>query len=113
MPNPIVHWEIAVTDYPKAKQFYSQLFDWTIDDNNPMNYGMVKSGGVDGGLFSTAGKMPNYVTIYVQVDDLQKSLDKAVQLGGKAIVPPTPIPGVGAIAMFTDPSGNMVAIFKR
>jgi len=43
MANPIVHWEIAVKDYPKAKAFYSKMFDWNIDDNNPMNYGMVKS----------------------------------------------------------------------
>ena len=109
MPNPIVHWEIAVKDYPTAKRFYSQLFDWAIDDNNPMNYGMVKSGGVDGGLFPASGKIPNYVTIYVQVDDLQKSLDKAVQ----------PCPPwdsgrrVGAFAMFGDPAGNAVGIFKR
>jgi len=112
MANPIVHWEIAVKDYPKAKEFYLKLFDWNIDDNNPMNYGMVKSEGLGGGLFKAEGDMPNYVTIYVQVDDLQKSLDQAVEMGATAMVPPTPIPGIGNFAMFSDPSGNVIGIFK-
>jgi predicted enzyme related to lactoylglutathione lyase len=112
MPNPVVHWEIAVKDYPKAKEFYAKLFDWQIDDNNPMNYGMVNPGGLGGGLSEAEGEVPNYVTIYIEVNDLQKYLDKAVQLGGTAVVPPTPIPGMGAFAMFTDPSGNCIGIFK-
>jgi len=65
-----------------------------------------------GGLFKAEGDIPNYVTIYVQVDDLQKSLDQAVKMGATAIVPPTPIPGIGNFAMFSDPSGNVIGIFK-
>jgi len=112
MPNPIVHWEIAVKDYLKAKEFYTKLFDWKIDDNNPINYGMVNPGGLGGGICRAEGNIPNYVTLYVQVDDLQQSLDKAVSLGATAVVPPTPIPGIGSFAMFTDPSGNCIGIFK-
>ena len=45
---------------------------------------------------------------YVQVDDLQKYLDKAVKLGGKVCVPPIQIsPEIGWMAMFTDPDGNI------
>lgn len=112
MANPVVHWEIAAKDYPQTKEFYSKLFDWQIDDNNPINYGMTKTGGLDGGLCKAEGHAANYVTIYVQVDDLQQSLDKAVELGGKVCVPPTPIPGMGAFAMFHDPAGNCIGIFK-
>jgi predicted enzyme related to lactoylglutathione lyase len=112
MPHPVVHWEIAVKDYPRAKEFYSKLFDWQIDDDNPMKYGMVNPGGLGGGLFKAEGDVPNYVTIYVEVDDLQKYLDQAVELGGKTIIEPTPIPEMGAFAMFTDPSGNCIGLFK-
>jgi predicted enzyme related to lactoylglutathione lyase len=52
------------------------------------------------------------VTIYVKVDDLQATLDKATQMGAKTIVPPTPIPTVGAFAMFMGPDGNLIGIFK-
>jgi predicted enzyme related to lactoylglutathione lyase len=40
------------------------------------------------------------------VDDLQAYLDKAVSLGGSVMVPPTPIPNIGAFAMFHDPEGT-------
>lgn len=115
MPNPVVHWEIAVKNFDKAKAFYSGLFGWKVDSNNPMNYGIVDTaaGGINGGIFQAQKNMPqNYVTFYIQVDDLQKYLTKAESLGGKTCVPPTPIPNMGAFAMFNDPEGNMIGLFK-
>jgi predicted enzyme related to lactoylglutathione lyase len=42
MPNPVLHFEImAKGDRKKSQEFYSQLFDWHVDDDNPMNYGVV------------------------------------------------------------------------
>jgi predicted enzyme related to lactoylglutathione lyase len=116
MAQPVVHWEIAAKDAKKAQEFYSKLFDWTVDANNPMNYGMVRSGGgqggIDGGIFAPGNGAPAYVTFYVQVDDLQSYLAKAESLGGKTVMPPTPIPNVGSIAMFSDPDGNFIGLFK-
>jgi len=115
MPNPIVHWEIAAKDAAKAREFYSKLFDWDIKKwEGPMEYyGVEASGeGIGGGICKAEG-YPNYVTIYVKVDDLQAFLDKANKLGGKTIVPPTPIPQVGSFAMFADLDGNVVGLFKE
>ena len=40
------------------------------------------------GHITSLGHEPhNYVTVYVEVDDVQAYLDKAVALGGKAILP--------------------------
>jgi hypothetical protein len=116
MAHPVVHWEIAAKNSDKLQEFYSKLFAWKIDSNNPMNYGAVETGGeggICGGIFKAEGEIPPYVTFYVQVDDLQAHLDKAVSLGGKQIVPPTPIPNVGHFAMFTDPEGNVIGLFKK
>jgi predicted enzyme related to lactoylglutathione lyase len=53
------------------------------------------------------------ITFYVQVDDLQKYLDRAEELGGKTVMPPSEIPGTGVmLAMFTDPSGNVIGLSK-
>jgi predicted enzyme related to lactoylglutathione lyase len=53
------------------------------------------------------------VTIYVSVADLRASLDKAEELGGKTVVEPMPIPGVGTFAMFQDPDGVMIGLFEE
>jgi len=114
MPNPIVHWEIGVRDRTKAQEFYARLFDWKINSDDEMNYGMVETGGeggIDGGIAPAPGGQP-FLTFYIQVDDLQTYLDKAVSLGGEAVVPPTEIPNVGHFAMFKDPDGNTLGLFK-
>ncbi len=49
MAHPVVHWEIAAKDSGKLQEFYSKLFEWKIDSNNPMNYGAVETGG-EGGI---------------------------------------------------------------
>ena len=115
MGNPVVHFEIAGKDGKKLQEFYGKLFDWKIEVDPAMDYGMVEAGeegGIGGGIFQTQESVPPYLTIYVAVDDLQAYLDKAESLGGKAVVPPTPIPNFGAFAMFQDPEGNVVGLFK-
>ena len=50
--------------------------------------------------------------IYMRVDDLDKYLDRAEQLGGKRLVPPTDLPeDYGRFAIFTDPDGNAVGLW--
>ena len=115
MGNPVVHWEISAKNGSKLREFYASLFDWKIDTNNPMDYGLVKTGGeggIGGGIGQAQEGAPPYVTFYVQVPDLQAYLDKAEKLGGKTILPPTEIPNVVTIAMFQDPEGNSIGLLK-
>jgi len=116
MKNGVVHWEIGTTDPAKTGKFYSELFDWDMDHHEGMNYHMAKAAGegaIGGGIGPLEGGMSPYVTFYVEVEDLQASLDKAVKLGGKQIVPPTEIPGgLGSIAWFADPDGHTIGLWK-
>ena len=114
MSNPVVHFEIMGKETAKLASFYSGLFGWKIDTNNPMNYGMVDTGsgpGIPGGI----GDEPDgssRVTVYVEVDDLQKYLDDAVSRGATVRMPPTEIPGAVTMAMFSDPAGNVIGMIK-
>jgi uncharacterized protein len=77
-----------------------------------MNYGMVggEGRGIGGGI--SAGQSPDEkrVTFYVEVDDLQKYLDKAEMLGGKTLMPPMDVPGGPKIAMFATPEGHEIGL---
>jgi predicted enzyme related to lactoylglutathione lyase len=113
--QPVVHWEIGARDGSKLHEFYRSLFDWKIEVDPQFQYGMVETGGeggINGGISTLPGEAQPYVTIYVQVDDLGAYLAKAEGLGGQTILGPMPIPGVGSIAMFADPEGHMVGLFK-
>ena len=117
MVRPVVHFEIHGKDAKKLQEFYASLFGWKIDANNPMNYGMVEAGvggppdGVGGGILqSDSAPM---VTFYVQVVDLNETLQKAESMGGQTVQPPMDVPGGPTMAQFKDPEGNTIGLVKQ
>ena len=110
---PVTHFEITGKDGERLKTFYKSLFDWEIDSNNPMNYGLVKAAGKGiGGGISASEDGKNSLTFYAEVDNLQATLDKAVAMGGKVFVPVTEIPNMVTFAQLQDVAGNVVGIVK-
>ena len=114
MGQPIVHFEIIGADHKRSHAFYRDVFGWKIGDpTGPQMgfYGLVdgESSGLAGGI----GEGDPRTTIYVQVPDLQATLDKATSRGAKVLMPPTEIPGVDVtLAMFSDPDGNVMGLLK-
>lgn len=118
MGNPVVYFEIAGKDVNKLNEFYSSVFGWETEVNPNGGVYMVVGQpdlGIPGHLFPVTEEMgfDNWVTFYIEVDDLQVYLDKAESLGGKTCIPPQVIPGnMGSFAMFLDPSNNYIGIYK-
>lgn len=108
----VVHWEIQAKDPKRLHDFYSELFGWAIDAANPMNYGMVSSGGKEainggiGGVVSRGG-----VVVYADVPDINATLARVAELGGKTIVPRTEM-GPVILAIFEDAEGNHFGIIE-
>ena len=116
MGQPIVHFEILGKDAFGLQKFYGDLFNWKVADALPAEmgyYGLVDpaTSGVAGGIGQghDSGKL---VTVYVQVPDPQATLDQAVAMGGKIVMPPMEIPGGPTMAQFTDPDGNLIGLVK-
>jgi len=116
MTRPIVHFEIYGRDATRLREFYSALFGWKISSDNPMGYALVEHGiggppeGIGGGI------MPGdkaRVLIYVQVVDLNETLRRAEELGGKAVMQPVDVPGGPTIAQMEDPEGNLIGLVKQ
>ena len=115
MGAPVVHFEIIGKDSGKLISFYGELFDWKINADNPMNYGIIESqkeGTIGGGIGQSQEGQPGHVTFYAEVDDLQAYLDRVEKMGGKTIVPVTEIPNMVTFALFADPEGHVVGLVK-
>lgn len=115
MGAPVVWFEVAGRDFDTLSKFYTELFHWKVDADNPIGYGMVDTGGeggVPGGIF--AGDDTEYVSFYVQVPDLEDRLRQAEKLGAKVVQPPTPTtPDGPTIAMVQDPEGHRIGILQE
>ena len=112
MADPVVRFEIgAVEDQPLVR-FYGELFGWGLEAIAD-GYTLVDTrggSGVNGGIGRSPGGSP-WATFYVEVDDLQASLDRVEALGGRTVMPVTELPGM-AFAMFDDPDGLLVGLTR-
>ena len=114
MPNPVVHFEITGQDAEALQQYYRDLFGWSLTPMAPeVPYGLVRpeetGDGIGGGVGASMDGA-SLLTVYVQVDDIQGALDRAVELGGEVVQPPTVIPGTVTYAQFRDIEGHLVGL---
>jgi predicted enzyme related to lactoylglutathione lyase len=114
-----ISWsELMTSDVTAAKSFYQKLFGWVFDDMpmEKMTYSVVKVNGEGtAGIMPMppdAGPMPPAWGLYVTVDDVDATVEKAVSMGGKICMPPCDIPGVGRICAMQDPQGAHISIIR-
>lgn len=121
MSHPFVHIGIPADDTLAAGKFYGDVFGWNIETDPTFNYTQFQAEGGPGGGFvntheATDGGMVQYkadsLLLYVGTDDIDASLAQVEAHGGKTVLPQTEIPGIGWFAIFTDPTGNRLALFK-
>ncbi len=111
----ICHVDISANNQEEAGKFYERLFGWKIQPIPQMDYSTFATGEGPGGGFSQVGDQTRagQVLVSVSTDDIDASLAKAESLGGKTVMPKTEIPTVGWFGIFTDPTGNQIALFTE
>jgi predicted enzyme related to lactoylglutathione lyase len=117
MANPFVHIELQTKDLARAKDFYTKLFDWKLEDI-PMAaggaYTMINVGeGTGGGMFANPDPaVPPHWLAYVGVDDIQASTHKARELGATVVQDVMEVGGHGWLSVIIDPTGATFALWK-
>ena len=110
--------ELATRDVEAARKFYGSIFGWTWLE--PKGVGMPyteiqRNGQSMGGVYPIGpemGPMPPNWTAYFQVADCAAAAAKATSLGGKLLVEPKDLAGVGRFAVVQDPQGAVFSIFQ-
>jgi uncharacterized protein len=107
------HWnELMTRDVEKAKTFYANTLGWAFEGME-MPDGTYWIATVDGepvaGIFDISSAeyqgVPESWMSYIAVDDVDARVRKAAQAGAKVMKEPFDVPGVGRIAMLTEPGG--------
>ena len=106
-----VNAEVAAI--PAVTDFYKAVFDGPINPGDPDSAyrGWLMNGDRPwAGIVAADGRTAGNWVPYVQVDDLDSSVEAAVAAGGKVVVSRTAGPAGEAVTM-TDPSGALVALW--
>ena len=118
-PGSFCWIELATTDGPGAKKFYSELFGWTTHDSPvgpDMVYTMLKLGGKDVGALYQKGEMmkdvPTHWASYISVTRADEIAAKAKSLGGTIVKEPFDVMEVGRMAVIIDPTGAAFCIWQ-
>ena len=112
MGSHIVHFEVTGKDGKALQRFYSDVFGWKLDTNNPGGYGMVREGesSITGGIGDAQQGTQGGVTWYVHTDDPKAVLAKVEKLGGRVLMPLTQVAPETTIALFADPEGHVIGL---
>jgi predicted enzyme related to lactoylglutathione lyase len=116
MGNPVMQFQIISKSPEDTAQFYSSLFGWKVDADNPMGYRRIDTGspsGIQGGIWPAPPQAPNFVQLFMAVEDVRASVDKAVSLGARILIPPTTLPEGDEMAVLHDPQGMSFAVWRR
>jgi predicted enzyme related to lactoylglutathione lyase len=117
--NPVVYFEIPVTNMPRAIAFYKAVFNFTFEVENIDNNEMAlfpfteTSSGISGALAKGEIYKPTKdgVLIYFKTENIEHTLQLATDNGAKILYPETNN-GIGLVAEFEDTEGNRIALFQ-
>ena len=120
MGQPVVHFEVIGKDGKALNSYYSELFGWDVDANNPMGYGMVQREGntnaegigIGGGIGVGPEGYEGHVTFYIEVPDVEAALAKAESLGGSRVMGPEQVMEQVEIGLFNDPEGHTIGVMS-
>jgi predicted enzyme related to lactoylglutathione lyase len=119
MGKPVVHFEVVGKDGGKLQSYYSELFGWDVDANNPMGYGIVKGednpssiGSIGGGIATGPDGYEGHVTFYIAVPDVEEALQKAESLGGTRVMGPEKVMDQVELGQFKDPEGHLIGLVR-
>ncbi len=121
----VAHFEIHTENPERAVEFYSSVFNWQFAKwEGPMDYWMITTGpdeepGIHGGLVRRHGAGPqtgqavNAFVCTIMTETLDEDSKKILSLGGQAAVPKMAVPGIGWLAYFHDPDGNIFGVMQN
>ena len=120
MGQPVIHFEVVGRDGPSPRAFYSELFGWEIDTDNPDGYGLIgREGnvttdgvGIGGGIRAGTPDYEGHVTFYVLVPDIEAALVKVESLGRTRLAGPHMVLDRVEIGAFCDAEGHMIGLVQ-
>lgn len=118
MPSPLRHFAVNATNLDVARRFYTAVFDWGFEPWGPPGFFKIDTGdGAVMGALQQRRELVDGVPMRgiegtFAVTDVMAVTKAAVAAGGRVLMEPTTISGVGHLAWLEDPDGNAVGAMQ-
>lgn len=123
--NSVVHFEIPAESIERAKNFYSEIFGWQMEDAMP-EYSLVYTtdldknkmpktpGAINGGIMQKdekdeTGKFP---VIVINIPNIDEYLMKIKEKGGEIVMDKINVQDMLYYARFKDLDGNIMGLVQ-
>jgi predicted enzyme related to lactoylglutathione lyase len=103
--------QLMTTDIDRAVPFYTALFGWEAKVSGDTIL-LARDGTTVSTAMASPTGVPSHWVPYVAVQDCDVVASKAAELGGRVLVSPRTLPGMGRFAVLADPGGAVVALWK-
>lgn len=119
--NKLSHIAINSDDVPASRAFYRAAFGWQFTAWGPPGFYRVEADdahgpGVTAALQQRRRLLADHPTTgfecTIAVDDIDRVEKAALAAGGRLLMQPTTIAGVGHLVWLADPSGNVVGAMQ-
>jgi len=111
--HSIIHVEFPAANREAAVKFYRDVFGWESSDLPNIPYPMFTAGEVTGGLPALNDMyQPGDVIVHIDTEDIAADLKNIEAAGGTSVTGVIDLGPGGAVAFFTDPTGNRLALFQ-
>lgn len=116
--NAVGWFDIYVTNFERAKQFYQSVFQVELSDL-PIAWGKQavfpfnpENPNISGALVEKKDRQPggNNTIVYFETADCTAEVSRMIEAGGKVIQPKMHIGEFGYVAIFMDTEGNTVGL---
>lgn len=117
----MIRFEIPTSDAERAARFFGNVFGWQHrvqkEDSGQLSVletGPDEEAGINGSLYLRSKVPPEnarFINI-IEVDDLDEYIRKLKSHGGTILFGKVALSGVGFLAYFRDPDGNVMGIFQ-
>ena len=113
----VVHFEITADDPERAVRFYSQVFGWFVEKwQGPEDYWSCSTGeetepGINGAIMRRPATFGGTIDT-MDVDDIDKAIERVKEAGGELVQERHTIPYVGYHAYCTDTEGNVFGLMQ-
>ena len=116
-PGTPAWYDLATTDLPATTRFYAATFGWELmdtgDEFGHYTFALVQGMPVAGVGPAMAGQAPLPVwSVYLAVDDADKTAEAITAHGGSVIVPPMAVAEQGRLAVAIDPTGATFGLWE-